>query len=242
MRALVVDDELAARERLARLLGALPGVEIAGEAATGVDALGLITAIHPDAVFLDVQMPGLSGFDVVAALTIEERPHIAFVTAFDSYALQAFDINAVDYLLKPVTADRLADAVARLHARTSQANITRLAATIEQSAPLERIVGKRRQEWHVLPIQTVEAFVAEQELVFAVTGQGRFLINRTLRDLEARLDNTRFLRVHKQALVNVQGLVISRNGADCTMARTPSGITVTISRRFLSPVRRALGW
>ena len=242
MRLLIVDDEQPARARLTRLLQALPGIDIVGEATNGVTALGMITATHPDAVFLDVQMPGLSGFDVVAALPLEGRPQIAFVTAFDTHALQAFDVNAVDYLLKPVTADRLADAVARLQARTSEVDISRLTRTLERSAPLGRIVGKRRQEWHVLPIDTVEAFVAEQELVFAVTAQGRFLVNRTLRDLEGHLDPTRFLRVHKQALVNVHGLVIGRDEADGAIARTPSGVAVTISRRFLGPVRRTLGW
>ena len=242
MRTLVVDDEPDARSRLTRLLAAFPGIDIVGEAAEGVAALRLITATQPDAVFLDVQMPILSGFDVVAALPADGRPHITFVTAFDRYALQAFDVNAVDYLLKPVTEDRLASAVARLQTRTSQTNLTRVAKTLEPSGPLERIVGKRRNEWHVLPIETVEAFVAEQELVFAVTAHGRFLVNRTLRDLETRLDSTRFLRVHKQALVNAQGLVITRDEGDSPIARTPSGVAVTISRRFLGPVRRALGW
>ena len=242
MRALIVDDEPAARARLTRLLRSLPGVDIVGEATNGTTALSLITALQPDAVFLDVQMPGLSGFDVVEALNTEERPHIVFVTAFDQYAMQAFDVNAVHYLLKPVTADRVTDAVARLRARTPQTQIARVTKALETSMPLERVVGKRRQEWHVLPVESVEAFIAEQELVFAVTAQGRFLVNRTLRDLERRLESTRFIRVHKQALVNTQGLVISRDTADGTVARTPSGLAVTISRRFLSPIRRVLGW
>lgn len=241
MRVVLVDDETPARERLARLLSALPDMDIAGEAADGLTALGLVTATRPDALFLDVQMPGLSGFDVAAALPLHNRPEIAFVTAFDSYALQAFDANAVDYLLKPVTADRLAKAVARLQTRTSQPNISRLTQTLAQPTPLRRIVGRQRQEWHVLAIEDVEAFVAEQELVFAITARGRFLVNRTLRELEERLDGTRFLRVHKQAVVNVDGLVISRDG-DGSVARTQSGVTVGISRRFVGPVRRALGW
>lgn len=240
MRTLIVDDEPTARSRLTRLLANLPGVEIAGQASDGLSALRLVTTTQPDAIFLDVQMPSLSGFDVVAALPVNGRPAIVFVTAFDQYALQAFDVNAVDYLLKPVTADRVTEAVARLQARASQANLSRLTAALEQGK-LERIVGKQRQQWHVLPIDTVEAFVADQELVFAVTARGRFLVNRTLRELEARLDTTRFIRVHKQALVNLRDLVISRD-VDGTVARTPSGVSVPISRRYATPVLRALGW
>ena len=242
MRLLVVDDEDAARARLARLLAAIPGVHIAGEAADGLSALQLIGSHRPDAIFLDVQMPGLSGFEVVTALPQDVQPGVVFVTAFDTYAIQAFEVSAVDYLVKPVTAVRVTEAVSRLERRIVNDKVARVATALVDASPLQRIVGKHLQQWHVLPIETVEAFVAEQELVFAVTAQGRFLVNRTLRDLETRLGADRFVRVHKQAIVQMTGLVVSQSTPGRVVARLPSGISVVVSRRHLAHIRHRLGW
>ena len=188
MRALVVDDELRARQRLARLLAAMPGVEVVGEAPHGRAALEAIPRVQPDAVFLDVQMPGLSGFEVLDTLPEARRPLVVFVTAHDEYALRAFDVSAVDFLVKPVTPDRLARALVRLRDRDAQQRLTDLVTHLRQARPLERIVGKQRHEFHVIPVEVVEAFVAERELVFAITSRGRFLVDKTLRELEAALD------------------------------------------------------
>jgi len=242
VRLLVVDDEAAARARLRRLLGAIPGVQIAAEAADGLSALQLITTHRPDAVFLDVQMPGLSGFEVVTALPTDIRPAVVFVTAFDTYALRAFEVSAVDYLMKPVTATRVKEAVARLLQRGRGDTVPHLGNELDLRSPLQRVVGKHLQQWHVLPIQTVEAFVAEQELVFALTKQGRFLVNRTLRGLEDRLDPATFVRVHKQAIVQVTGLVVSQDATGRTVAVLPSGFPVPISRRHLAMLRQRLDW
>ena len=242
MRLLVVDDEDAARARLARLLAAIPGVHIAGEAADGLSALQLIGSHRPDAVFLDVQMPGLSGFEVVTALPRDVQPGVVFVTAFDTYAIQAFEVSAVDYLVKPVTAVRVAEAVSRLERRIVNDKVARVATELVDTFPLQRVVGKHLQQWHVLPIETVEAFVAEQELVFAVTAQGRFLVNRTLRDLETRLGSDRFVRVHKQAIVQMTGLVVSQNSPGRVVAILPSGLSVVVSRRHLAHLRQRLDW
>jgi two-component system LytT family response regulator len=241
VRLVVVDDEAAARARLTRLLTAIPGVQIAAEAADGLSALRLITTHRPDAVFLDVQMPGLSGFEVVTALPTNVRPSIVFVTAFDTYALRAFEVSAVDYLVKPVTAERVKDTVARLLGREGGDTVARL-GMLDQRTPLQRIVGKHLQQWHVLPIETVEAFVAEHELVFALTIHGRFLVNRTLRELEDRLDPDRFVRVHKQAIVQVTGLVVSQDPEGRATAVLPSGLPVAISRRHLATLRQRLDW
>jgi two-component system, LytTR family, response regulator len=243
MKVLIVDDERRARERLVRLLAVFPDVEVTGEAGDGMAALEKIRAARPDAVFLDVQMPGLSGFEMVAELASLERPRIVFVTAYEQYALQAFEVSAVDYLMKPVEEERLALAVAKLREQASRGGIERLLATLQKGQTLRHIVGKRLQKLHVLALETIEVFVADNELVFAVTGSGRFLVDKTLRDLEARLDGGRFARVHKQAIVNLAKLKeiepIVKGGAT---ARLESGQTIEISRRYSHALRQKLGW
>jgi len=242
VRVLIVDDEEAARSRLARILGAMPAMDVAAEASDGLTALRLIAIHRPDAVFLDVQMPDVSGLEVATALPPEARPSVVFVTAFDRYALRAFEVSAVDYLLKPVTADRVAEAVARLSARRRDETLTQLSTALDQGPPLQRVVGKHLQQWHVLPIEAIEAFIAEQELVFAVTSQGRFLVNRTLRNLEARLAPDRFVRVHKQAIVRMTGLVVTQEPTGGAIAVLPCGLAVNVSRRHLSTLRERLDW
>ena len=243
MRVLIVDDERRARERLARLLAALPGVEVVGEAPHGVAALEAIPRVQPDAVFLDVQMPGLTGFEVLDTLPAAVRPLVVFVTAHDEYALQAFDVSAVDFLVKPVTPDRVARALVRLRDRDAQQRLTHLVAHLQRSRPLQRIVGKQRHEFHVLPVDGIEAFVAEQELVFAITDTGRFLVEKTMRELETALDADQFVRVHRCAIVNLATLTvlqpIFRGGAT---ARLRSGKAIDISRRYAQPLRHRLGW
>jgi DNA-binding LytR/AlgR family response regulator len=187
-------------------------------------------------------MPGLSGFEVVTALPVDTRPSVVFVTAFDQYALQAFDVSAVDYLVKPVTAERVSDTVARLRRRGGGEEGAQLVKALDRGLPLERVVGKYLQQWHVLPIDTIEAFIADQQLVFAITARGRFLVNRTLRDLEARLDADRFVRVHKQTIVRITGLVVAQDATGRLTASLPSGLQLAISRRHLATLRQRLDW
>ena len=243
MKILVVDDERRARERLSRLLGAYSDIELAGEAEDGIAALEAIHSLRPDAVFLDVQMPGLDGFEVLAELAKTQLPLIVFVTAYDQYALQAFEVNAVDYLMKPVEEDRLTRAISRLRERASRDGIVRLMEALQKPQPVQRLVGKRLQKMHVLPVANIEAFVAEGELVFALTSEGRFLLEKTLRELEDRLDSEQFARVHKGAIINLQRLAvlepILKGGAT---ARLQSGQIIEISRRYAQPLRQRLGW
>ena len=242
MKVLVVDDERPARDRLVRLLSTVTGLDLLEPVADGVAALDAIARHRPDAVFLDVQMRGLSGFEVVTALP-PDPPRIVFVTAYDRYALQAFDVNAVDYLLKPVSEARLQEALARLRERDANAGLARLLAAMQQGPPLQRVVGKYGNTLHVLPVDTIEAFVSEQELVFAHTATNRFLIDKTLRDLETRLDRTRFARVHKQAIVNVDKVrLLEPTGAGGTSARLNGGHAIPISRRYSQSLRRMLAW
>lgn len=245
MKVLIVDDERRARERLIHMLADEPEMEIAGEAEDGLGALAAMAALRPDAVFLDVQMPGLTGLEVAAALPEAMRPWIVFVTAYDHYALRAFEVNAVDYLMKPVEADRLAAAVRKLRDRAKGDGIAQLVSALRQQPErsLERVVGKRLNQFHVLPVESIEAFLSDDELVFAITPAGRFLVERTLRDLEAALPGGLFLRVHKQTIVNLEKLAvlepIVRGGVT---ARLRSGETVEVSRRYTQQLRERLGW
>jgi len=236
MRVLIVDDERRARERLVRLLTAFEGVTIAGEAANGLEAIEQVQALRPDAVFLDIQMPGMDGFEVLENLTT--RPHVVFVTAYDQYALQAFAANALDYLLKPVEPEALARAVGRLRER--QANLD---ALVRSRPPLQRLVGKRLQRLHVFPVESISHLFAEDELVFAATADGRFLLNSTLRDLESRLDPAHFIRVHKSAIVNLAHVAeIDPDSRSSGSLRLLSGETLELSRLYAARLRELLGW
>lgn len=236
MRVLVVDDERRARERLIRLLTAFADLTVVGEADNGLAAVEQIAALKPEVVFLDIQMPGMDGFEVLDNLA--QRPLIVFATAYDQYAIKAFEASAVDYLLKPVEADRLASAIVKL--REKQTSLDRL---MQARPPLKRLVGKRLQRMHVLPVDAIECFVSEDELVFAANPEGRFLLNTTLRDLEARLDAEQFARVHKSAIVNLAKVVeIDPDSRSSGSVRLESGQCLELSRRYAARLRELLGW
>ncbi|HLJ47506.1 MAG TPA: response regulator [Bryobacteraceae bacterium] len=253
MRVLIVDDEEPARRRLRRLLEEIGGVEICGEAENGVDALEAISSFKPALVLLDIQMPLLSGLELVRELRTTDAPMIVFVTSYDQYALEAFEVSAVDYLLKPVSRERLEKSLTKvgalLHAKAgAQVTIDAIerltAALANKPKPLlERIVGHRGQKVFLLTLDKVQAFVADDELVFALLADGRMLVNYTLRDLESRLDPQRFARVHKQTIVNLNHLVelepILKGGAT---ARLANGQSIEISRRYATGLRERLGW
>ena len=243
MKVLVVDDERRARERLIRILKAIPDVDVAGEASNGVSALEAISKVGPDSVFLDVQMPGLTGFDVVSELPDRNRPFVVFVTAHDEYAFQAFDVAAVDYLVKPVTTERVALALQRVRDRDAQGRLTRLADHLERTRPVQRIVGKQGEQLVVISISSVEVFEASGEQVFAITSNGRFVIDRTMERLESVLNRSHFIRVHRQAIVNLDKVAvvepIIRGGATVQLR---CGRSVEVSRRYLSSLRQTLEW
>ncbi|MBL8236359.1 MAG: response regulator [Bryobacterales bacterium] len=236
MKVIIVDDERRARERLARLLSPFPDLNVVAEAENGLDAISCIDALKPDAVFLDIQMPGIDGFEVLENLTF--RPQIIFATAYDQYAIRAFEANAVDYLLKPIEADRLSLAVARLRERQSS-----LDAFLRSRPPLKRLVGKRLQRLHVLPVEQIEYFLADGELVFAVTAAGRHMLNTTLRDLESRLAPDQFIRIHKSAIVNLSHVAeLDPDSRSSGSVRLLSGESIELSRRYAARLRNLLGW
>lgn len=193
LRVVLADDERPARKFLINLLASFPDVDVVGEAGTGKEAIDLIEAERPDLALLDLQMPEIGGLDVARLLKAGATPSIAFVTAHDDYAIQAFELNAIDYLLKPVEKERLAHTLERARAR---------AAGTPQY--LERIPVKRKDETIILPVRQISSVVAEGELLHLTTvGNERFTISHRLHALEARLDPAKFVRLSRGSLAAV---------------------------------------
>jgi two-component system LytT family response regulator len=208
LRIVLADDERPARRFLRNLLESFPEVSVVGEAATGHEALALIEQASPHLVLLDLHMPELGGLDTARLLTQEAPPLIAFVTAHDEFAVEAFELNAVDYLLKPVERDRLAETLQRARHRVSGAERSRrvsaAVAAMEIAARrpyLERLPVRRRDEMVILPVRQIASIVADGELMHITTVTAeRFTISHRLHLLEARLDPRRFVRLSRSAL------------------------------------------
>ncbi len=207
LRVLLADDERPARRFLARLLESFPDVEVVGEATNGREALDLIERLEPGLVLMDLQMPELGGLDAARLLQAGTAPVIAFVTAYDEFAVQAFELNAVDYLLKPVERERLAATLDRARGRSTAERtraLTAASAAIESATKrpfLERIPVRKRDTVMILPVRQIASIVAEGELLHLTTiSNERFTISHRLHALEARLDPRRFVRLGRGTL------------------------------------------
>ena len=200
MRALIADDEPLARKVLREELELLPGVSVAGEAQDGNETLALIQELRPDVLFLDLQMPDVTGFEVIRRLESGIMPVVIVVTAYDQHAIQAFEAGAVDYLLKPVSAARLALAVDR-----AMRIVGKPREIAEQVAklPPRKIVGRVGEEYFLLTPDEVLAFQAEGDVVWIITAKRKYLATTTLKALQEKLEGLTFQRVHRGALVNV---------------------------------------
>ena len=208
MRTLIVDDEPLARKRLRTLLQDERDIAIVGECEDGPSAITTVRETNPDLLFLDVQMPGMDGFDVIAELDPATCPAIVFVTAYDRYAIKAFDIHAIDYLLKPYTRTRLRLALERVggHLRDDRTLARRVAALVtelQSSRALTRFVVKDAGRVYFVRVDDVEWIEAVGHYVCLHAGGGSHVIRETLTNLEARLDAERFVRVHRSAIVNL---------------------------------------
>ncbi len=207
IRALVVDDEAPARALLCEYLAAHPGVEVVGECANGFEVVKAVTELEPDLLLLDVQMPKLDGFEVLELLG-EDAPAVIFVTAYDHYALKAFEVHALDYLLKPFTRERLAEALARLPDRDpKQPPPADLARSARRQAPyLERILVRRGSRIQVIPAARIDYVEAQDDYVVFVTGGEKVRKQQTLTRLASQLDPARFVRIHRSYLLHVDRL------------------------------------
>jgi two-component system LytT family response regulator len=238
LRAVLVDDEAPARALLREYLGAHDDIAVAAECANGFEAVKVIHELRPEIVFLDVQMPKLDGFEVLELL--EPGPAVVFCTAYDEYALRAFEVHAVDYLLKPFGRERLAEALTRVRARRGEpagaAGPVTHALEISAAArpgtrPLERILVRDGAKVHVIPVDQVDYLEAQDDYV-AIHAQGRsWLKPQPLAELAAQLDAVRFVRIHRSYVLQVTRLArLELYAKDSRVAILPDGKQLPVSR------------
>jgi two-component system, LytTR family, response regulator len=219
LRIVVVDDEMPARNRLRKFLALEPGVEIVGDCANGPEAIECIRRQQPDLVFLDVQMPEINGFDVVRALPAEHLPVIVFVTAHDRHAVEAFEVQALDYLLKPFTRARLQEAVRRTRQRLQAppparaAQAAALVRLAEHNPPsLNRFAVRNGNQTLFVKARDVDYIEAAANYAVLCTPGGNFVLRETLRNLEASLSPALFLRISRSIIVNMERIKAIRSG------------------------------
>lgn len=210
IRAILVDDEPIARKVLREDLECCGDVQILSEAGNGREAIEQIRSLKPDLVFLDLQMPGMNGLEVVSRLDGSPLPCVVIVTAYDHYAIRAFEAGAIDYLLKPVSEERLTRCLDRVHQlRRNSLGVAESVARLQELTPAasggkpRRIVGRQGEEYFLLDSSQVLAFQAERELVWIVTQRRKFLATQTLKAIQEKLAGLNFARVHRNSLVNL---------------------------------------
>jgi two-component system LytT family response regulator len=237
MRALIVDDEPLAGDELEALLRETGAISIVGKCANALEALSVVRRERVDVLFLDVQMPGVSGLELLGMIDDEDRPrHVVFVTAHDEFAVEAFEKSATDYLLKPVEKERLAKTLERL--RTGSAEAEGADRTAFRPAAIKRIPCVAARAIKLVPVGDVEYVKSSEGGVYVVTRQGEFFTELTLSVLEARAG---LLRCHRQYLVNADQIdEISLAENSLAVLRTRSGASVPVSRRHLPRIRSAL--
>ena len=246
IHAVVADDEVLARQKLRQLLREESDLEIVGECASAAEIIQLVSTMKPELLFLDICMPDMDGFDVVGALSARHAgplPHIIFTTAADQYAVRAFEIHAVDYLLKPFTQERLRSAVQRVRQRI-KANLAVPEKSVLESAEdsyASRIVFKSRGRILFLSVEDIRWIAAEENYVRISTIGESHLLRETMTSLESRLNPQIFLRVHRSAIVNLQYVREVKNEADgdATVILT-SGEKIGMSRSYRSNIQRLL--
>lgn len=239
MRVVIADDEPLARERLRSLLGELPGVEVVAEAENGEQALHACAELQPDLVLLDIAMPGLDGLEAARHLaTFDPRPAVVFCTAYDAHALSAFEAAAIDYLMKPVRAERLAAALER--ARTFLAGRNGQPSTPNQQART-LLCARLRGSLRLIPVEDIHYLQAEEKYVVVHHARGEDLIEESLKSLEEEFAS-RFVRIHRNCLVARHELVeLRRNGGGQVQAVLRHGKTpLEVSRRCVASLKQEL--
>ena len=250
IRALIVDDEPLGRERIRSLLRADAEVEIAGEAANGRAAVASIKKLKPDLIFLDVQMPEMDGFEVLESLDAEEMPAVIFVTAYDRYAVQAFEVHALDYLLKSFDRERFDAAVARAKSEITQRKEEglqpRLAALLEELQSrrkfVSRLVIRAAGRIHFLRAEEIDWIEAADNYVRIHAGSDSHLLRETMQSLERRLDPAKFARIHRSTIVNVDRIREMQPLFHGDYAvRLHDGTELTLSRGYREKLQQPLG-
>lgn len=246
MRVIVVDDETLARTILIEHLALVTDVEVVGQAANGFEAVKLTEELNPDLLFLDIQMPKLSGFEVLELLA-ERAPAVVFTTAYDEFALRAFEVHAVDYLLKPVEPARLTAAVEhaaeRLRSRAPQPSAQELAAAARPPGKrLERVLIRHEGRVHVLPLERIDYIEAQDDYLSFACGGKHLRKQQTMSELETQLDPSRFVRIHRSFILNIERLArIDLYGKDSWLAILADGSKLPMSRTGHAKLKELIG-
>lgn len=247
INVLIIDDEEPARMLIRSYLEAWPAITIAGECANGFEGLKAIQTVKPDLVFLDIQMPKISGFEMLELL--EEYPQVIFSTAFDEYAIKAFEFNAVDYLLKPYSRERFSQAVEKALERIASKagptpGVAKIAnGTLPEGIYLDRLVVKTGQKIKVIPIDEVEYLEAEDDYVMVYTSDGRYLKQMTMGYLEDHLDPADFIRVHRSHIVRIARIVqLEPYDKETKVLVMKSGKKIHTSKSGMKRLREVLGF
>ena len=230
IRVVIVDDEAPARAIVREYLADYPQFVVAAECANGYEAVKAVSEHRPDLLFLDIQMPKLDGFEVLDLL--ETKPRVVFVTAYDEYAIRAFEVHAIDYLLKPFTAARFAEVIAHAEEMvrgSGPANVASATSSIRK--PLQRIAFRDGATIDVVPVQRIDYIEAQDDYVHVWSRGQRHVKQQTLGDLEALLDPARFIRVHRSSIVNLESLARGEPDAkDSRVAVLKDGTRISVSR------------
>ena len=235
MRVMIVDDEAPARTKLYRWLGKEPDIEVAGEFADGMSAAHAIIQTSPDVVFLDIQMPGLNGLGVAAQLEPKTAPLVVFVTAYDAHALAAFDLNAVDYLLKPYDEERFQRTLCRVRdrLRAPGSRIAAVHAARGQIGISDHLLVPEGDGLRLIDSASIHSLEADDNYVIVYTAERHYLLRRTLRDLLQQLGEQRFVRIHKSGAVNIAAIeALSPLFKGDYQVRLVSGKLLRLSRRY----------
>jgi two-component system LytT family response regulator len=233
LRVVVVDDEPLARAMVREYVAAHPGVEIVAECANGFEAVKAVSELSPDLMFLDVQMPKLSGFEVLEL--IGRSVPVIFTTAYDQYALSAFEVHAIDYLLKPFSAERFAEALTRARERLAARDAMPVEELVDETrtkrTPLERVLIRDGSKVHVLPIDKIDYVEAQDDYVAFHADGKSFLKDQTLAAVENLLDPARFVRIHRSYLLNIDRIArVELYAKDSRVAILRDGAKLPVSR------------
>jgi two-component system LytT family response regulator len=244
IRTLVVDDEPLTRERVATLIGESTGLELIGEARNGLEALDMISRLAPDLIFIDVEMPELDGFGVIGELDVKHAPAIVFITAFENYAMQAFEVGAIDYLHKPVTRSRFEAAVTRAKERLDRPSMSEWKSLMAAAAAAERARGARKrfvvrqgEAHHFVNVESVDWIDGADNYLRLHVGSKVHFYRSTMKQAEEELDPARFVRIHRSAMVAIDRIVsIRSHDSGGHVVKLLDGMELRSSRQYAARV------
>ncbi len=245
IRTLIIEDELPARNLLRTFLQSFEEIDLLGEFSDGFSGLKAINELQPDLIFLDIQMPKLTGFEMLELL--DELPEVIFTTAYDQYAIQAFELNAVDYLMKPFAKQRLRQAVDKVVERfktkhSASENVQKLTEHLHDKPPsIDRIVVKSGAKIHIIPLDQIEQMDARDDYVMIHCPEGRFLKKETMNYFEDHLPAKQFIRVHRSHIININQIHrIEQYGKESYILLLKNGNKVNVSKSRIKELKREL--